>query len=106
MNWVILGHSERRTVFGESDKLVAEKKTALALGKGLKVILCLDKIKNWKNVIDYELVWAIGKIASPEQALKVHNALRKCIAENTGKEIAETIRIQYGGSVTDANAKE
>ncbi|KAK9875898.1 hypothetical protein WA026_009685 [Henosepilachna vigintioctopunctata] len=132
INWVILGHSERRKVFGESDELVAEK-TALALEKGLKVILCLgetleereagktnevvfrqikavvDKIKDWKNVvIAYEPVWAIGtgKTATPEQAQEVHDALRKWIAENIGKDVAETIRIQYGGSVTATNAKE
>ncbi|KAL3265249.1 hypothetical protein HHI36_009463 [Cryptolaemus montrouzieri] len=132
VKWVILGHSERRNIFGETDDLIAEK-TAHALEKGLKVILCIgetlderetgqtnevcfrqmkavaNKIKDWKNVvIAYEPVWAIGtgKTATPEQAQEVHDALRKWIAENIGKEVAESIRIQYGGSVTAANAKE
>ncbi|XP_045480523.1 triosephosphate isomerase isoform X1 [Harmonia axyridis] len=132
VKWVILGHSERRKIFGESDELIAEK-TAHALEKGLKVILCVgetlderetgqtnavvfrqtkavaDKIKDWRNVvIAYEPVWAIGtgKTASPEQAQEVHDALRKWIAENISKEVADTIRIQYGGSVTAGNAKE
>nr|6NEE_A Chain A, TRIOSEPHOSPHATE ISOMERASE [synthetic construct]6NEE_B Chain B, TRIOSEPHOSPHATE ISOMERASE [synthetic construct] len=131
--WVILGHSERRTIFGESDELIAEK-VKYALDQGLKVIACIgetleereagktmevvarqilkaiaDKIKDWSNVvIAYEPVWAIGtgKVATPEQAQEVHAALRKWLKENVSPEVAESTRIIYGGSVNAANCKE
>ncbi|KAF5303579.1 hypothetical protein FQR65_LT08180 [Abscondita terminalis] len=132
VNWVILGHSERRNVFGESDELIAEK-VAHALECGLKVIACIgekleeresgkteevvfrqtkaiaDKIKDWSNVVvAYEPVWAIGtgKTATPEQAQEVHKALRGWFNANVSANVAETIPIQYGGSVTAANCKE
>jgi len=131
-NWVIIGHSERRQIFGESDELIAEK-TAHALAEGLKVIACIGEtlqereagqteavvfrqtkalasaIKDWTNVVvAYEPVWAIGtgKTASPQQAQEVHAALRKWFTENVSAAVSESIRIQYGGSVTAANAKE
>ncbi|VEN43810.1 unnamed protein product [Callosobruchus maculatus] len=130
--WVILGHSERRQIFGESDELIAEK-VAFALENGLKVIACIgetlnereagkteevvfrqtqaiaDKIKDWTNVvIAYEPVWAIGtgKTATPEQAQDVHKALRCYISEKISPNVAESVRIQYGGSVTAANCKD
>ncbi|XP_061385287.1 triosephosphate isomerase-like [Danaus plexippus] len=131
--WVILGHSERRTIFGESDSLVAEK-VANALRHNLKVIACIGETleeresgkteevvfrqtkalvpaigDKWKNVVlAYEPVWAIGtgKTASPQQAQDVHASLRKWLAENVSAEVAQSVRIQYGGSVTAANAKE
>jgi len=130
--WVILGHSERRNVFGESDQLVGEK-VGFALKSGLKVIPCIgelleereagkttevcfrqlkaiaDNITDWSNVvIAYEPVWAIGtgKTASPEQAQEVHAKLRAWLAENVSAEVAESTRILYGGSVGAANCRE
>ncbi|XP_025835090.1 triosephosphate isomerase [Agrilus planipennis] len=132
--WVILGHSERRNIFNETDVLVAEK-VAHALESGLKVIACIGekleereagkteevvfrqtkaivekiKPKDWSNVVlAYEPVWAIGtgKTATPAQAQEVHQALRKWLKETVSPEVAESTRIQYGGSVTGANAKE
>lgn len=131
-DWVILGHSERRAIFGESDQLVAEK-VAFALAEGMKVIACIgetlaereagqteavvfrqtqaiaDVVKDWSNVvIAYEPVWAIGtgKTASPAQAQEVHAALRKWFTEKVSPEVSDSIRIQYGGSVTAANCRE
>ncbi|KAK4337432.1 hypothetical protein RND71_043636 [Anisodus tanguticus] len=130
--WVILGHSERRNVFGESDELVAEK-IGHSLEKGLHVIACIGEllseresgktnevvfrqmnamknhIKDWsKVVIAYEPVWAIGtgKTATPAQAQEVHQDLRKWISENISKDVAENVRIIYGGSVTGSNCRE
>lgn len=130
--WVITGHSERRTVFGESDAEVADK-TAYALSKGVSVIACIgelleereagktmdvnqrqlaaiaEKVSDWSNVvIAYEPVWAIGtgKVATPEQAQEVHAALRKWLAENVATDVAESIRIIYGGSVKPKNAAD
>ncbi|XP_060531075.1 triosephosphate isomerase isoform X2 [Cylas formicarius] len=132
VNWVILGHSERRQIFGESDELIAEK-VAFALSNGLKVIACIgetlqereagkteevvfrqtqaiaNKVKDWSNVvIAYEPVWAIGtgKTATPQQAQEVHKALREWIGKNISQDVANSIRIQYGGSVTGTNCKE
>lgn len=130
--WVILGHSERRQIFGESDELIAEK-VVHALAEGLKVIACIGEtlqereagqteavvfrqtkalaavIKDWSNVVlAYEPVWAIGtgKTATPAQAQEVHAALRKWLAENVSAAVSASLRIQYGGSVTAANARE
>jgi triosephosphate isomerase len=131
-DWVIIGHSERRQIFGESDELIAEK-TAHALAEGLKVIACIGEtlqereagqteavvfrqtkalanaIKDWTNVVvAYEPVWAIGtgKTATPQQAQEVHAALRKWFTENVSAAVSASVRIQYGGSVTAANCKE
>ncbi|XP_017055541.1 triosephosphate isomerase isoform X2 [Drosophila ficusphila] len=131
-DWVILGHSERRAIFNESDALIAEK-AEHALAEGLKVIACIgetleereagktnevvarqmcayaQKIKDWKNVVvAYEPVWAIGtgKTATPDQAQEVHAFLRQWLSDNISKEVSASLRIQYGGSVTAANAKE
>lgn len=132
-NWVILGHSERRTIFGEKDDLVAEK-VAHALESGLKVIACIGETleereagkteevvfrqtkallpaigSNWdKVVLAYEPVWAIGtgKTATPQQAQDVHASLRNWLSANASADVANAVRIQYGGSVTAANAKE
>ncbi|XP_046448382.1 triosephosphate isomerase-like [Daphnia pulex] len=132
--WVILGHSERRNVFGESDALIGEKVNH-ALTEGLKVIPCIgekleereagkteevvfsqlkaivDKIPQdkWDNVvIAYEPVWAIGtgKTASPQQAQEVHGKLRQWLADNVSAEVAQKTRIIYGGSVTAENCRE
>ncbi|XP_003744176.1 triosephosphate isomerase [Galendromus occidentalis] len=131
---VILGHSERRNVFGEKDQLIAEK-CAFALQNGLTVIACIgelleereggkteevifrqtkayaDLIKpdQWENVIiAYEPVWAIGtgKTASPKQAQEIHAKLREWLAKNVSEEVSRNTRIIYGGSVTAANCKE
>ncbi|KAL7270054.1 triosephosphate isomerase [Rhizina undulata] len=132
IEWVILGHSERRTLFGESDGFVASK-TKAALDEGLNVILCIgeslqereagttvevvtkqlaavaERIDDWsKVVIAYEPIWAIGtgKVATAEQAQEVHAAIRKWLKENVSAEAAEKARIIYGGSVTEKNSKE
>ncbi|KAI8388209.1 triosephosphate isomerase [Radiomyces spectabilis] len=132
IDWTILGHSERREIFKESSEFVGEK-TAHALKAGIKVIACIgekleerenntttqvvtaqlkaiaDKIDDWTNVVvAYEPVWAIGtgKVATPEQAQEVHETLRKWLAENVSKDVAEKTRIIYGGSVSAANAAE
>lgn len=132
--YVIIGHSERRQYYGESDKMIADK-VALALSRELTPIFCCgeqldireagnhialvsEQIKNGlfqlnadqvsKVVIAYEPVWAIGtgKTASPEQAQEMHAEIRKIMAAQYGKQIAEEISILYGGSVNAKNAKE
>jgi len=130
--WVILGHSERRALLGESNEFVGDK-VAYALSQGLKVIACVgetleqreagstmdvvaaqtkaiaEKIKDWSNVvIAYEPVWAIGtgKVATPDQAQEVHASLRDWLKINVSPEVADSTRIIYGGSVTGANCKE
>jgi len=132
LNWVILGHSERRAM-GETSEQVASK-TKLAVDEGLSVMACvgemledrksgktLDVVLNdhmqafigkltlddWANVaIAYEPVWAIGtgETATPEQAQEVHAAIRKWLAENVSPAVAANTRIMYGGSVKGANA--
>jgi triosephosphate isomerase len=132
--YVILGHSERRTIFGEDDELI-NKKIKKALAEGLKPIFCVgelleeretgitnDVIKKqvllglagiteaeMKNIIiAYEPVWAIGtgKTASPRQAQEVHEFIRDLIEIDYSLEIANDLVIQYGGSVKPDNAKE
>ncbi|XP_021910469.1 triosephosphate isomerase, cytosolic [Carica papaya] len=130
--WVILGHSERRQLLGESNEFVGDK-VAYALSQGLKVIACVgetleqreagstvdvvsaqtkaiaERVSSWADiVIAYEPVWAIGtgKVATPAQAQEVHSELRKWLSANTSPEVASTTRIIYGGSVTAANCKE
>ncbi|MBQ0097070.1 MAG: triose-phosphate isomerase [Bacteroidales bacterium] len=132
--YCILGHSERRQYYGETDeKLVV--KVNLALEKNIKPILCVGEnlqereagkhfeiveaqIKNvlytltaeqLKNVVvAYEPVWAIGtgKTATADQAQEIHACIRKCIADKFGVELAEEITILYGGSCKPSNAKE
>ncbi|MCB0747728.1 MAG: triose-phosphate isomerase [Ignavibacteriae bacterium] len=132
--YVILGHSERRTIFGETDEFI-NSKIKQALKNNLIPIVCcgesLDERENGttfniiesqikaafngltneqaeKLVIAYEPIWAIGtgKTASPEQAQEVHAFIRKIIAGLTTQEIANGLTIQYGGSVKPDNAKE
>ncbi|AQK99488.1 triose phosphate isomerase5 [Zea mays] len=130
--WVILGHSERRALLGESSDFVADK-VAYALTQGLKVIACIgetleqreagttmdvvaaqtkaiaEKISDWTNIVlAYEPVWAIGtgKVATPAQAQEVHDGLRKWLHSNVSPAVAELTRIIYGGSVNGANCKE
>jgi len=131
--YVIVGHSERRSLYGESDELVAKKYMA-AQAAGLTPILCvgesleeresgvteavvarqLDAVINAagveslaKAVVAYEPVWAIGtgKTASPEQAQAVHAFIRSKIA-SIDAAVADGLVIQYGGSVKAANAAE
>ncbi|GJN05817.1 hypothetical protein PR202_ga23482 [Eleusine coracana subsp. coracana] len=92
--WVILGHSERRALLGESNE---------------EVVCFTERIKDWSNVvIAYEPVWAIGtgKVATPAQAQEVHASLRDWLKTNVSPEVAESTRIIYGGSVTAANCNE
>lgn len=131
---VILGHSERRAIYKETDELLSKKVDA-ALENEMEVIFCvgeelternnerhfdvvkrqLDKglfqiaSKDWsKIIIAYEPVWAIGtgETASPEQAQEMHAFIRKTISEEFGQEIANEVAILYGGSVKPDNAKE
>ncbi|MCQ2414114.1 MAG: triose-phosphate isomerase [Clostridia bacterium] len=132
--YVVIGHSERRQYFGETDATV-NLRTKTALKAGLKVILCLGEVKeqrlagitdevvsmqtkldlaevsaeDLKNVIiAYEPVWAIGTglTATPEQADETCGVIRATIAKLYGAQAAEDITIQYGGSMNDGNAKE
>jgi triosephosphate isomerase len=128
--WVIVGHSERRQHFGETDASVREK-TAAALAAGLRPIVCLGEMLAERDagrtaevvtrqlaafaaelarqpgagVVAYEPVWAIGtgKVAGPEQAQEVHALLRAELAR-ISKDLADKTRILYGGSVKPENA--
>lgn len=131
---VLIGHSERRAYFGETDELLA-KKVAAALAHGMRVIFCFgeeleerkterhfdvvkSQLKNalfqldagaWKSVVlAYEPVWAIGtgETASPEQAQEMHAFIRQTITEHYDDTIADAVSILYGGSVKPNNAKE
>ena len=132
LNWVILGHSERRHVFGESDQTVASK-VKMALDNDLQVMACIgeklderesgrtdevnarqlsairEQVEDWsKIVIAYEPVWAIGTgvTATPDQAQEAHDKVRAWLKSNVSGEAADKTRILYGGSVTDKNAEE
>ena len=132
--WTILGHSERRQYYGETDEKLVEK-VKLALEAGLGVILCvgenLDEREAGKHfevvktqtenvlfnftaedmakiVIAYEPVWAIGtgKTATAEQAEEIHACIREVLAGKFGQTVAEDTTILYGGSCKPSNAKE
>lgn len=134
VSMAIIGHSERRTLFGESDEAVA-KRVRCALDNDITPIMCigetLEERESGKTfdivlaqlqkglalikaeeaprvVLAYEPVWAIGtgKTATPEQAQEVHAAIRLKLAQIFSPEISEKIRIQYGGSVKASNAAE
>jgi len=129
--WVIIGHSERREYFGETDEIVF-KKTITAVDSGLKPIVCVgERLEDHEAgrteailakqfaqgiagmtprqferiVIAYEPVWAIGtgRTATPETASSAHQFLRQQIADRFGAELAEECRILYGGSVKPDN---
>ncbi|HEY2404470.1 MAG TPA: triose-phosphate isomerase [Polyangiaceae bacterium] len=130
--WVIIGHSERRQFFGETDESVHDKVVA-AIAAGLKPIACIGETlaereagktmevvmrqldafsaefakKPGFGVIAYEPVWAIGtgKVATPAQAQEVHAAIRERLKKQSA-ELAEATRVLYGGSVKADNAKE
>jgi len=132
--YVILGHSERRSYYHEDNALL-NKKTVIALKSGLKVIFCCGEVKeeresgkhfdvvkkqleegllnlpvgDMKNiVIAYEPVWAIGTglTASPEQAQEIHKFIRTLVEKHYGKTVAEEMTILYGGSCKPSNANE
>ena len=133
-SYVILGHSERRAYFGETDETV-NKKIVKALEHGLTPIVCVgEKLEERENgttdevvstqvrgcfsglssedvgkcVIAYEPIWAIGTglTATPEQAQQVHHLIRSLVSELTDSSVADMIRIQYGGSVKPENIDE
>lgn len=134
VRYVVLGHSERRTLFGETDQIVNLKVRA-ALDAALKPIVCVGETLEQRDadevepvlrrqieqslhglsarelsdtVIAYEPVWAIGtgRTASPEQAQAAHAFIRKTLGELWDAATAEKVRIQYGGSVKPQNAAE
>lgn len=134
VEYVIIGHSERRQYFGETDETV-NLRTKAALEAGMKVILCLGEVKEQRLsgiteevvamqtkldlkdisaeqmkqiIIAYEPVWAIGTglTATPEQAEETCGVIRKTLAAMYGDEVAESVTIQYGGSMNEKNAAE
>ncbi len=131
---VILGHSERRHVLGETDEVI-NRKVKAALEKGLDVILCIGELLEERKagttesvletqlaggladvsneqaaslVIAYEPVWAIGtgEVATPDQAEAAHAFTRSWLSGRFGAELGDATRIQYGGSVKPANAAD
>jgi len=134
VEYVIIGHSERRSYYHEDDELL-NKKTKLALAKGLKPIFCcgevleereqgklydvireqltvglagLSKEDIGKVIIAYEPVWAIGTgvVATPEQAQEMHKFIRDLLVELFDQKVAEDMTILYGGSCKPSNAAE
>ncbi len=132
--YVILGHSERRTYFGETNATV-HKRLEAALQSGLSPIVCVGETQEQresgkaeevvsdhlrgayedisaadaqKTVIAYEPVWAIGTglTATPDQAQEMHAFIRSVLTELYGDSVAQSLRIQYGGSMKPGNAKE
>ena len=129
VQYVIIGHSERRQYFGETDETVNQR-TRAALAAGMTVILCLGEVKEQRLagitrevvsmqtkldlagvsaedmkrvIIAYEPVWAIGTglTATPEQADETCGQIRAALAELYGNEVAESTTIQYGGSMNE-----
>jgi triosephosphate isomerase len=123
VRWTLVGHSERRTLFGESDDVVGAK-VKIALENQVNVIACLGEtlserkanqtmnvcfrqleaitknVSNWRNcVLAYEPVWAIGtgEAATKEQAQEVHANLREWLRNNVSDEVANLVQIIYGG---------
>lgn len=134
VEYVILGHSERREYYGETNEIINEKVKS-ALAHGLKPILCFGETLEEREantteavvkdqivgglqnvtaeemanvVLAYEPVWAIGtgKTATPEQAQEVHAFIRNLLTDLYGAKTAENVTVQYGGSMNDANAAE
>lgn len=131
IKYVLVGHSERRSLYGETDEDCAAK-TKAALDKGLTVVFCIGEqlsdrqsgkttevcetqmkavipvISDWsKIVIAYEPVWAIGTgvVATPLQAQETHYQVRRVIRDECGSEVADAVRIIYGGSANEKNCK-
>jgi len=132
-HYAIIGHSERRQFFGETDETV-NRRIKAALGHDLKVVFCVGETLKEREeektfaviqrqvelglkdlgqreikrmVVAYEPVWAIGtgRTATPQQAQEVHQFIREKIEQLHSREMAEEVRIQYGGSVTPENVK-
>ncbi len=133
-SYSLVGHSERRQYFGETDEGCAKKVAALNAG-GLLAIYCIGETLEQRDAgqalevvtrqlrvglaeidaetvaqqtIAYEPVWAIGtgRVATPDQAQEVHEHLRKVLTDKYGETVAQAVRIQYGGSMKPGNAKE
>ncbi len=133
-HYVIIGHSERRAYFGETDEIL-NKKTKAALAANLIPIVCvgetleerksesqeavvkgqlegglagIDVADLKKIIVAYEPVWAIGtgEVATPEQAQAMHAFIRSVLGDIANEEVAESVRIQYGGSMKPSNAAE
>ena len=134
VEYVVIGHSERRQYFGETDRTV-NKRVLAAVGSGLKAILCVGEMKEVREagatdglvdfqtimalngltaeqvanevIIAYEPVWAIGTglTATDEQANETIGVIRKAIERKYGKDVADVVRIQYGGSMNPKNVK-
>jgi len=132
VNWTLIGHSERRDIFGETDELLGAK-IAHCMSNGMTVVACCGEHKedreagttmdivvpqldaiianttDWsKMVIAYEPVWAIGTglVATPEQAQDTHAEIRAYIAKQVSPAVADAVRIQYGGSANADNAPD
>ncbi len=134
IDYVIIGHSERREIFSEDNKMLAQK-VDICLSNGTKPIFCcgeplsIREVEGQNNyveaqvqeslfhlttkmlenfVIAYEPIWAIGtgRTASAEQAQEMHAHIRKVIAKKYGEDLSKSISILYGGSVKASNAKE
>merc|ERR1740129_1607743 len=132
IKWLLVGHSERRSIYGETDEDTAEK-VSLGLAKGLNVMLCIGeqlsereagttvdvcarqltavipKVTDWSKMsIAYEPVWAIGTgvVASPMQAQQTQYQVRTIIRDLCGDKVADAVRILYGGSVNAKNCEE
>jgi triosephosphate isomerase len=134
VEYVIIGHSERRSLYHEDDALL-NRKTKLALSKGLKPIFCCGEVLKEREegklfdvireqvsvglaglkkedmarvVLAYEPVWAIGTgvVASPDQAQEMHKFIRDLLVELFDKQVAEDMTILYGGSCKPSNASE
>lgn len=134
VTWTLVGHSERRVILKEDDDFVA-RKTKAAIDGGLGVILCIGEsleereagktidvvtrqlnavaavltAEEWNNVvIAYEPIWAIGtgKVATTAQAQEVHAAIRKWLGEKISSHAADTVRVIYGGSVSEKNCRD
>ena len=134
VEYVVIGHSERRQYFGETDRTV-NKRVLAAVGAGLKAILCVGEMKEVREagatdglvdfqtimalngltaeqvanevIIAYEPVWAIGTglTATDEQANETIGVIRKAVARKYGQAVADAMRIQYGGSMNPKNVK-
>lgn len=129
--WCLIGHSERRSLFGETNEDCVEK-LKQAQGAGMKIMFCIGEsleereggktdevnksqldaalplVTDWdKFVIAYEPVWAIGtgKVATPEQAQETQKNIRAFVSEKCGAAVAAKVRIQYGGSASPANVE-
>lgn len=133
IKYTLIGHSERRHIYGEQDSLLL-KKTKHSLAQNLTVVFCIGELLSeresgntekvvqsqleglkelsldqWDQIVlAYEPVWAIGTgvVATPEQAQDVHQFVRSWVAQNVSKDVANKVRIIYGGSVSDGNCAD